>query len=51
MTPNYARFNEMIGVLECCKLELYRRVISNYEDKKMRQNGDVYEDREWKGDV
>lgn len=41
-TPNYKRYNEIIGVLECCKLELYRRCVSKYEDKKVKENGDVY---------
>lgn len=41
---SYATLNEVIGVLECAKLELYRRVASPYEDKKMTQNGDVYQD-------
>ncbi len=42
-TPrNYANYNEVIGVLECAKLELYRRVIAEYEDLKMAENGDVY---------
>ena len=40
--PNYARFNEIIGMLECCKLELYRRAIVPYEEKKANTNGDVY---------
>jgi hypothetical protein len=39
---NYARYNEIIGALECCKLELYRRMIVPYEDKKKKENGDVY---------
>lgn len=39
---NYARFNEIIGALECCKLELYRRMIAKYEDKKIKENGDVF---------
>ena len=39
---SYARINELIGVLECAKLELYRRVASPYEDDKSRLNGDVY---------
>jgi len=38
---NYKTLNEVIGVLECAKLELYRRKISPYEDKKIEQNGDV----------
>ena len=39
---NYARVNEIIGALECAKLELYRRVAGPYEDTKIDLNGDVY---------
>ena len=39
---SYARINELIGVLECAKMELYRRVATPYEDDKSRLNGDVY---------
>ena len=39
---NYDHINEMIGVLECAKLELYRRVAAEYEDRKITENGDVY---------
>ncbi len=39
---NYSRINEVIGALECAKLELYRRVAAPYEDIKIEQNGDVY---------
>ena len=38
----YAHYNEVIGVLECIKQELYRRRIMPYEDKKKEKNGDVY---------
>lgn len=38
----YNRINSMVGVLECAKLELYRRLAAPYEDKKMEANGDVY---------
>ena len=38
----YARINELIGVLECAKLELYRRIAVPYEDTKIAENGDVY---------
>jgi len=41
-SPRYSKINEMIGMLECCKLELYRRVAGPYEDIKTSQNGDVY---------
>ena len=40
---NYEDYNRLIGVLECVKLELYRRAIVSYEDKKIKENGDVYE--------
>jgi len=40
--PNYANFNTAIGVLECAKLELYRRRVAVYEDKKRHENGEVY---------
>lgn len=39
---NYSTLNEVIGVLECAKLELYRRIAAPYEDSKIQQNGDVY---------
>ena len=39
--PNYERYNAAIGVLECAKLELYRRKVSPYEDEKINENGDV----------
>ena len=41
-TPNYQRFNDVIGALESCKLELYRRKIVPYEDLKITENTDVY---------
>lgn len=41
-TKNYKSLNAAIGVLECCKLELYRRVVVPYEDQKNWDNGDVY---------
>ena len=37
----YANVNELIGMMECCKLELYRKVGAPYEDLKVMQNGDV----------
>ena len=38
----YADYNEAVGVLECAKLELYRRKIAPYEDGAIERNGDVY---------
>jgi hypothetical protein len=40
--PGYSRINELIGALECAKLELYRRVAGPYEDTKARAHGEVY---------
>jgi hypothetical protein len=41
---SYSSLNEVIGVLECAKLELYRRIVADYEDAKIAdpENGDVY---------
>lgn len=38
----YQTFNDIIGALEGAKLELYRRMVAPYEDRKMIENGDVY---------
>ena len=37
----YADYNALIGVLECCKLELYRRAVAVYEDRKAAESGDI----------
>jgi hypothetical protein len=42
---SYAKINEVIGALECVKLEMYRRLAAPYEDQKIVENGDVYQDR------
>jgi hypothetical protein len=44
---SYTLLNEVIGVLECAKQELYRRVAAPYEDKKLQANGDVYASVVW----
>lgn len=38
---NYQTCNDIIGAMECAKMELYRRLVAPYEDKKILQNGDV----------
>ena len=38
----YSEINSVIGVLECAKMELYRRIAAPYEDEKCKENGDVY---------
>lgn len=40
---NYAALNEVIGVLECAKLELYRMLAAPYEDRKRAENGPISE--------
>jgi len=40
--PRYKDYAEVLGALESTKLELYRKRISLYEDKKCEENGEVY---------
>ena len=40
-SPNYQKYNDAIGAIEGAKLELYRRKVSEYEDLKIKENGDV----------
>ena len=42
MRRGYAVINDIIGALECAKLEFYRRIASPYEDYKIKENGDVF---------
>lgn len=37
----YFHINKAIGVLECIKLEYYRRVAAPYENLKIKESGDV----------
>lgn len=39
---NYQDYNDVIGALEGCKLELYARKVRPYEDTKIEENGDVW---------
>ena len=39
---NYSNINNAIGMLECVKQELYRRVAGPYEDIKAKENGDIF---------
>ena len=51
----YAHVNEVMGAIECAKLEIYRRVAAPFEDQKAAENGDVFHvapptaDLEWQG--
>jgi len=38
---SYSIYSECISSLECAKLELYRRHVAPYEDKKIVENGDI----------
>lgn len=40
--PHYVDYEKAIGLLECAKLELYRRKVAPYEDSKRDKNGEVY---------
>lgn len=37
----YRFINRAIGVLECVKLEFYRRLAAPYEDRAIKKNGDI----------
>ena len=43
---SYAKINELIGALECAKLELYRKVAVPYERNKCIMNGEVFPEQE-----
>lgn len=38
---SYLDWRNFIGELESAKLEIYRRLVSEYEDEKIKENGDV----------
>jgi hypothetical protein len=39
---SYTSLNAVVGVLDCLKMEVYRRLAVPYEDEKARTNGDVF---------
>lgn len=39
---SYQTINDVVGVLECAKMEFYRRIAVPFENTKMSINGDVY---------
>jgi len=39
--PGYRFYNEIMGVLDCVKMEFYRRYVAPYEDTKIKENGDI----------
>ena len=38
----YQHLNDCLGAMEGAKLEFVRRVVVPYEERKCRENGDVY---------
>ena len=38
---SYSNYADLIGTLECAKLELYRKGVAPYEDKAIEKNGDL----------
>jgi len=39
--PSYNNYKNIIGELNCCAKEIYRRLVVPYEDSKIKENGDV----------
>lgn len=39
---SYSVINDIVGALECTKMELYRKLAAPYEDIKCEENGEVY---------
>ena len=39
--PNYAKANELMGMLQGVQAEFYRRKVAPYEDEKLKENGDI----------
>lgn len=40
---SYQTINDVVGALEGAKTEFQRRIVNPYEDKKIQENGDVYD--------
>jgi len=45
-TLSYQTINDIVGALAGAQMEFYRRVAVPYENGKIEQNGDVYEETE-----
>jgi len=39
---NYQALNDIVGAVEGAKQEFIRRIVNPYEDRKIKENGDVY---------
>lgn len=42
IAPRYADYEAAIGLVECVKLELYRKAVAIYEDAQAKKNGEVF---------
>lgn len=40
---SYQTINDIVGALDGAKAEFQRRVVAPYEDRKIQENGDVYD--------
>jgi hypothetical protein len=40
---SYQTINDIVGALEGAKMEFYRRIAVPYEEQKLKENGDVYD--------
>lgn len=38
---SYSNYADIVGTLECAKLEIYRRWVASYEDRAIEKNGDL----------
>lgn len=43
---SYQTFNDILGAFDGASKEFYRRLVAPYEDKKLFENGDVYNGHE-----
>lgn len=41
MRPSYLNGAAIMGLLICVTFEFYRRILAKYEDKKIKENGDL----------
>ena len=39
--PTFSDYAEVIGAIEAAKMEIYRRLVAPYEDKKIKEHGDI----------
>jgi len=39
--PSYNNYKNFIGELDCCAREIYRKLVSVYEEEKEEENGSV----------